>query len=210
MFTYTLGFYPGADSFDDAFHELKVHVKQSGLEVRYPKGYFALKDDASETQKRSNLIAVEQSPLGPSAAHLIPRSLASGEKDGYVPDSNLSSTGTHIVERFPVGRLKPGLDLPQLKPRFLPGISWECQQIVLGGPHPTNLFSSSTQLCIKCYAHPSVRVKILGEGLSPNVKRPKRYRSPVADCFESDPCELLVSKTAAQSGHVSNSPREPW
>src|ERR1035441_9322928 len=30
-----------------------------------------------------------------------------------VPDSNLSCTGAHIVERLPVGRLKPGLDLPQ-------------------------------------------------------------------------------------------------
>jgi hypothetical protein len=29
-----------------------------------------------------------------------------------VPDSNFSYTSTSIVERFPVGRLKSGLDLP--------------------------------------------------------------------------------------------------
>jgi hypothetical protein len=50
------------------------------------------------------------------------------------------SAATHIVERLPVGRLKPGLDLPQLEARFLPGVFWECQQIVVGRPYPTDLF----------------------------------------------------------------------
>ena len=49
-----------------------------------------------------------------------------------VPDANFSCSCTHIVERLRVGRLKPGLDLPQPEPRFLPGVSWECQQIVVG------------------------------------------------------------------------------
>jgi hypothetical protein len=53
---------------------------------------------------------------------------------------DLSCAGTHIVERLPVGRLKAGLDLPQLEARFLPGVSWECQQIVVGRPYPTDLF----------------------------------------------------------------------
>jgi VWFA-related protein len=45
--TYTLGFYLDADSLDGKFHELKVHVKQHGLEVRTQRGYFALKAAAS-------------------------------------------------------------------------------------------------------------------------------------------------------------------
>jgi hypothetical protein len=57
-----------------------------------------------------------------------------------VADANLACTGTHIVERLPVVRLKPGLDLPQLEARFLAGVFWECQQIVVGRPYPTNLF----------------------------------------------------------------------
>jgi hypothetical protein len=56
-----------------------------------------------------------------------------------VPDSNLSRTGAHLVERLPVGRLKPSLDLPQLETRFLPGVFWESQQIVIGRPYPTDL-----------------------------------------------------------------------
>jgi hypothetical protein len=57
-----------------------------------------------------------------------------------IPDANLSRTGTYIVERLPVCWLKPGLDLPQLETRFLTGVFWECQQIVVGRPYPTDLF----------------------------------------------------------------------
>jgi hypothetical protein len=59
---------------------------------------------------------------------------------GCVPDANLSCTGAHIVERLPVGRLKPGLDLSQLEACFLAGVFWERQQIVVGRPYPTDLF----------------------------------------------------------------------
>ena len=62
------------------------------------------------------------------------------EDAARVPDANLSCTGAHIVERLPAGRLKPGLDLPQLEASFLAGVSWECQQIVVGRPYPTDLF----------------------------------------------------------------------
>jgi hypothetical protein len=57
-----------------------------------------------------------------------------------VADANFSCTGSHIVERLPVGRLKPGLDLSQLEACFLAGIFWECQQIVVARPYPTDLF----------------------------------------------------------------------
>ena len=41
-----------------------------------------------------------------------------------IPDANCSCTGAHIVERLPVGRHKPGLDLPQLEAGFLAGAFW--------------------------------------------------------------------------------------
>ncbi len=43
-----------------------------------------------------------------------------------LPDPNLPRARTYLVERLPVGRLNPGLDLPQLETRFLPGVFWEC------------------------------------------------------------------------------------
>src|SRR5258708_34194914 len=57
-----------------------------------------------------------------------------------VADANLSCTSTHTVEWLPIRRLKPGLDLPQFKASFLPGVFWERQQIVVGRPYPSDLF----------------------------------------------------------------------
>ncbi len=66
--TYTLGFYINADSLDGKFHELKVRVKRSGLDVRYPKGYFALKDvPASQDERHNNLVTAIRSPLDSSS-----------------------------------------------------------------------------------------------------------------------------------------------
>lgn len=39
--TYTLGFYPSEDSFDEKFHKLLVKVDRKGADVRFRKGYFA-------------------------------------------------------------------------------------------------------------------------------------------------------------------------
>ena len=69
--TYTLGFYIDSDSLDGKFHELKVKVKRPGLEVRYPKGYFALKDaPASKDELYNSLVAAIRSPLDASAIPL--------------------------------------------------------------------------------------------------------------------------------------------
>ncbi|MGB7283065.1 MAG: VWA domain-containing protein [Candidatus Acidiferrum sp.] len=66
--TYTLGFYIDAASLDGKFHELKVKVKRSGLEVRYPKGYFALKDTPpTEDERHNNFVTAIRSPLDSSA-----------------------------------------------------------------------------------------------------------------------------------------------
>lgn len=39
--TYTLGFYPATDDWDGKFHEIKVKVARSGVDVRYRKGFLA-------------------------------------------------------------------------------------------------------------------------------------------------------------------------
>jgi VWFA-related protein len=69
--TYTLGFYVDSDWVDGKFHELKVQVHRSGLNLRYPRGYFAFKDTSATKDERHNsfLIAIK-SPLDSSAIPL--------------------------------------------------------------------------------------------------------------------------------------------
>lgn len=69
--TYTLGFYIEPDALDGKFHELKVKVNRSGLDVRYPKGYFAFKDaPATKDELHNGLVAAIRSPLDASAIPL--------------------------------------------------------------------------------------------------------------------------------------------
>jgi VWFA-related protein len=66
--TYTLGFYIDSSSLDGKFHELKVQAHRSGLNIRYPKGYFALKDaPASQDERHNNFLTAIKSPLDSSA-----------------------------------------------------------------------------------------------------------------------------------------------
>jgi VWFA-related protein len=69
--TYTLGFYPDANSLDDKFHELRVRLKHSGYEVRSPRGYFALKDSpVSDAQHQNAVAEAILSPLESSQIHV--------------------------------------------------------------------------------------------------------------------------------------------
>ncbi|HKW89559.1 MAG TPA: VWA domain-containing protein [Candidatus Acidoferrales bacterium] len=69
--TYTLGFYIRGDSLDGKFHEIKIEVKQRGLTVRYPKGYFAFPDTApTKTDDQRMLVTVVQSPIESSTIPL--------------------------------------------------------------------------------------------------------------------------------------------
>ncbi len=83
--TYTLGFYIDRDSIDGKFHELKVQVRQSGLSVRYPKGYFALKDTpATQDERHNSFLAAIKSPLDSSA---IPLQIQVSRGNQPAPDS---------------------------------------------------------------------------------------------------------------------------
>ena len=69
--TYTLGFYVTPSSLDGKFHELKVQVQRSGLNLRYPKGYFALKDvQATQDERHNRFLAAIRNPLDSSAIPL--------------------------------------------------------------------------------------------------------------------------------------------
>jgi len=74
VFTYSLGFYPDPDSLDGQFHELKVQVRRPGLDVRYRRGYFAVKDSpTSEKVNAVNLATALWSPLQSSMIGLEAR-----------------------------------------------------------------------------------------------------------------------------------------
>jgi VWFA-related protein len=74
--SFTLGFYPEADWFDDKPHALKVQVKRQGFEVRYPKVYFAAKElNAPADNAFENAL---QSPLETAAIPLLVRVERSG------------------------------------------------------------------------------------------------------------------------------------
>jgi len=68
--TYTLGFYLDASSLDGKFHEIKVQSKRKGVTLRYPKGYFAYKDDAASQDRNQQVLLT--SLRSPVESSLIP------------------------------------------------------------------------------------------------------------------------------------------
>jgi VWFA-related protein len=72
--TYTLGFYPPAETLDGKYHELKVKVDRKGADVRYRKGYFAGEPEQPTEKRMKNTIAdTLASPLNSSAIGLSAR-----------------------------------------------------------------------------------------------------------------------------------------
>jgi VWFA-related protein len=55
--TYTLGYYPEGVAWDGKFHNIKVEVKHSGVEVRARKGYFAIPEKGTKPQDVKALMA---------------------------------------------------------------------------------------------------------------------------------------------------------
>lgn len=114
--TYTLGFYIDSGSLDGKFHELKVKVKRSGLDVRYPKGYFALKDaPATKDEQHNSLLAAIRSPLDASA---IPLQVRVERVNQSAPNSLslLGSINIHDLQLTQRGETRTGvLDITVLE-----------------------------------------------------------------------------------------------
>ena len=91
------------------FHELKVQVKRSGLTVRYPKAYFAVKDTpATKDQNRIGLVTAVQSPVESSA---IPLQVKVDRVNEPMPNSLslLGSIGIHDLHLTQSGVVRTGL-----------------------------------------------------------------------------------------------------
>jgi VWFA-related protein len=106
--TYTLGFYIDSSSLDGKFHELKVQVHHPGLSLRYPKGYFALKDaPATQDERHNNFLTAVKSPLDSSA---IPLQIQVSRVNQPTPNSlSLSgSIGIHDLHLAQSGEIRIG------------------------------------------------------------------------------------------------------
>jgi VWFA-related protein len=65
---YTLGFYLPEREVDGKFHRITVEVKEPGMTLTYPRGYFAFLDAGmSETDRHNAFLAAIRSPLDSSA-----------------------------------------------------------------------------------------------------------------------------------------------
>lgn len=118
--TYTLGFYVDSNSLDGKFHDLKVHVKRSGLQVRTQRGYFALKAPAGRGP--ASLLALPvASPLESSALHVLARVERNGSalsisgsvdlRDLQMEHNGDSSQGVieiHLVQQDAAGKVLEG------------------------------------------------------------------------------------------------------
>jgi VWFA-related protein len=72
--TYTIGYYPSDEAQDGKFREIKVKVNRPDVDVRYRKGYFALKpSDASDKTRKAETRAAVWSPLESTAIALNAR-----------------------------------------------------------------------------------------------------------------------------------------
>jgi VWFA-related protein len=72
--TYTLGFYPSAETLDGKFHELKVRVDRKGVDVRYRKGYYAMEEKPPTEKERAAILRdVISGPLESTALPLAAR-----------------------------------------------------------------------------------------------------------------------------------------
>jgi VWFA-related protein len=106
--TYTLGFYVEPNSLDGKFHEVKVQVHRAGLTLRYPKGYFALKDaPATQDERRSNFLTAIRSPLDSSA---IPMQVKFDRLNQSAPNSLglMGSIGLRDVQLVQNGEMREG------------------------------------------------------------------------------------------------------
>ena len=113
--TYTLGFYVDPQSMDGRFHEVKIQVKPGGLSVRYPRGYFAVKDEPpTENENRLRLVTAVRSPVQSSA---IPLQIKVDRVNEPASDSLrlLGSIGVHdLLEQN--GAMRTGsLDLTMIE-----------------------------------------------------------------------------------------------
>lgn len=104
QFTYTLGFYPTHGKWDGKFHELKVHVNEKGLTLRYRKGYFAAPEPPSAgPESQAALEAAVSSPVEWTNLHL-PVTLKAFESSSHTIELQVALDTHELLLEFKEGR----------------------------------------------------------------------------------------------------------
>jgi VWFA-related protein len=71
---YVLGYYPTHGKWNGKFHEIKIRVKQPGVQLRHRQGYFAQPEEPATTQYRQSILnAALWSPLSATRLGLTVR-----------------------------------------------------------------------------------------------------------------------------------------
>jgi len=72
--TYVLGYYPSHSTWDSKYHEIRVKVARSGVQVRHRKGYLALaKQKQDDPERSASLLGTIRSPLEANGLGLAAR-----------------------------------------------------------------------------------------------------------------------------------------
>lgn len=118
--TYVIGYYPSHNDWDGKFREIKIESRQSGLHLRYRRGYFAIPDSAISSSQKARMMAdaihttLESTDLGldihadpvdvPGARSVKARVLVSPGQMSF------TQSGEHFTDNIEVIWLQLGAD----------------------------------------------------------------------------------------------------
>jgi VWFA-related protein len=111
--TYTIGYYSSDETQDGRFRDIKIKVNRPRLDVRYRKGYFALKppDPADDKIRKAETRAAVWSPLESTAIALNARADFTDDPEPNAVNVALQIDPSHIDFRNQEGRWKALLDV---------------------------------------------------------------------------------------------------
>lgn len=82
--SYSIGFYPDSSNFDGKFHKLTLKVDQSGVSLRYRKGYFDFAQSPQDDKQRlTELHDAVWSPLEASAIPMTAQLVPAGKPNAW-------------------------------------------------------------------------------------------------------------------------------
>jgi len=98
--TFTLGFSPSDDSFDDKFHKLTVKVDRKGVDVRFRKGYYAFRQQPKgEENTEEAAKQLLRSPLDATAVGIVASAKPDPKQPGHIEARVIVDIRTLQLER---------------------------------------------------------------------------------------------------------------
>jgi hypothetical protein len=98
--TYMLGYYPTRDDWDGRFREIKVRVRQRGVDVRHRKGYFAFAPALPDANARQAvLMETLKSPLEATGLGLVAQIEPAGAPDQFALALHLDGAAVTLQQK---------------------------------------------------------------------------------------------------------------